>query len=86
MTFEVLDGEALCSIEEKAKALSEHIRLTQSAIEFELLEGATDVLHANAAITVSTKLNQLVVEYEAFQSELRAFIARYRLRAKGVAV
>jgi hypothetical protein len=86
MPYSAEEGEALCSIEEKAKALSERIRLTQAAIEFELLEGATDVLHANAAITVATKLGQLVAEYEAFQMELRAFIARFRLRAKGVPV
>jgi hypothetical protein len=84
MSFVVEDGEALCSIEEKGAALSERLRKAQALVDFALVSTATNTTQANAAINVSAQLALCLADFEAFQTELRGFIGRYRLRAKWV--
>lgn len=84
MGFVVEDGETLCSIEEKGLALAERLRATQQLIEFALVSTAANTTQANAAVNVAAQLAACLADYEAFQTELRGFIARYRLRAKWI--
>ena len=82
MTLTPEDATILCEIEERAAALAKRIEEVKASIEFEALASATSTRSVDYAMSFSAKLDQVTADYTAFQTFLRGFVAKLRLRVE----
>lgn len=76
------DAELMCTIEETGVALGEKLVRLKEALEFAALVAAGTIGQVDRAMNFSVQLDQVLAEYNAFQSTLRRYIARARMRAR----
>jgi hypothetical protein len=81
MTFSPEELVLLCEIEERGRLLSDHIDQVKDSIEFEALTVATSPVDVDQVMSFTKRLDVVVAEYSAFQTQLRQLVALLRLKA-----
>ena len=75
----------LCENEERGRLLAEHIDQVKDSIEFEALTAATAPVDVVQVMGFTKRLDTVVAEYQAFQTQLRLLVAQLRLSAEAAA-